>query len=427
MASRYEPILPRMFRSIPQLQRLGEGWLTEMEAVARVLPFRANRYVVDELIDWDKVPEDPLFQLVFPHREMLPEWAYAAVSGLLGSGAGEEQIAALVAKVRASLNPHPGDQVSGNTPQLDGEPVHGLQHKYRETVLFFPKSGQTCHAYCGFCFRWPQFTDEPSLRIALNEDERLGRYLRAHPEVTDVLVTGGDPLTMSARRLEQCLLRITAPELQHIANIRLGTKALTFWPQRFTTDSDADALLRLLESLVKKGKSVFIMMHVDHPVELQPEPTRKAIARLLSVGAQLRGQAPVLRHINDSADVWSQLWQEEVKAGIAPYYMFVARDTGARSRYDVSLARALDIYRNAIQKVSGLARTARGPSMSTRFGKIEVQGVAEIGSERVFSLSFLQGRNPDWVKRPFFARYDEHATWFDELRPAFGAPRFFFE
>jgi L-lysine 2,3-aminomutase len=232
---------------------------------------------------------------------------------------------------------------------------------------------------------------------------------------------------MSARRLEQCVLPIADPGLEHVTNIRIGTKALTFWPQRFTTDPDADALLRLIENLVKKGKSVFIMMHVDHPAELRPDLTRNAIARLLSAGAQLRGQAPVLRHVNDSSDVWSQLWQEEVRLGIVPYYMFVARDTGARSHYDLPLVRALEIYRGAVQKVSGLARTARGPSMSTRFGKIEIQGITQLGSERVFCLNFLQGRNPDWVKRPFFARYDEHATWFDELRPAFGESRFFFE
>ena len=91
------------------------------------------------------------------------------------------------------------------------------------------------------------------------------------------------------------------------------------------------------------------------------------------------------------------------------------------------LARAWQIYRDAIAQVSGLARTARGPSMSAAAGKVEVQGVTEVAGERVFVLRFLQGRNPDWVQRPFFARFDPEATWLDQLRPAFGEDWFFFE
>jgi hypothetical protein len=92
----------------------------------------------------------------------------------------------------------------------------------------------------------------------------------------------------------------------------------------------------------------------------------------------------------------------------------------------VPLARAYDIYREAMKQVSGLGRTARGPSMSAGPGKVEIQGVTEIQGEKVFVLRFIQGRNPDWVQRPFFARYDEQATWLDQLEPAFGESKFFF-
>jgi hypothetical protein len=107
--------------------------------------------------------------------------------------------------------------------------------------------------------------------------------------------------------------------------------------------------------------------------------------------------------------------------------MFVERDTGARQYFEVPLSRGWEIYREAMQSVSGLARTARGPSMSTSPGKVEIQGVSEIGGEKVFVLRFIQGRNPDWVQRPFFARYDETAMWLDDLEPAFGESEFFFE
>jgi hypothetical protein len=107
--------------------------------------------------------------------------------------------------------------------------------------------------------------------------------------------------------------------------------------------------------------------------------------------------------------------------------MFVERDTGARHYFEVPLVKAWDIYRNAAMRVSGLGRTARGPSMSAEPGKVEVQGVTTINNEKVFVLRFIQARNPEWVQRPFFARYDEKATWLNHLRPAFGEERFFFE
>ena len=107
--------------------------------------------------------------------------------------------------------------------------------------------------------------------------------------------------------------------------------------------------------------------------------------------------------------------------------MFVERDTGARHYFEVPLVRAWEIYREAIQRVSGIARTARGPSMSSDPGKVEIQGVTEINGEKVLALRMIQGRNPDWVQRPFFARYDEQATWLNHLQPAFGEERFFFE
>ena len=111
----------------------------------------------------------------------------------------------------------------------------------------------------------------------------------------------------------------------------------------------------------------------------------------------------------------------------ARHILFVERDTGARRYFEVPLERVWRIYREAMQQVSGLARTARGPSMSAGPGKVEIQGVTEVAGEKVFVLRFIQGRNADWVQRPFFARYDPDATWLDQLRPAFGEPKWFWQ
>ena len=121
------------------------------------------------------------------------------------------------------------------------------------------------------------------------------------------------------------------------------------------------------------------------------------------------------------------MWRRQVALGMVPYYMFVERDTGANRYFEVALERTSQIYREAIQRVSGLARTVRGPSMSAFPGKVEIQGVSTIQNEKVFVLRFLQARNPDWVHRPFFAKFDPDATWLNQLQPAFGEQKFFFE
>ena len=141
----------------------------------------------------------------------------------------------------------------------------------------------------------------------------------------------------------------------------------------------------------------------------------------------IRTQGPLLRHINDDPAVWARLWNDQVDLGCTPYYMFVARDTGAQHYFAVPLVRAWEIFHEAYKQISGLCRTVRGLSMSTNPGKVQVLGVSEVRNEQVMVLRFLQGRNPDWAGRPFFARYDENATWLNELRPAFGESRFFFE
>jgi KamA family protein len=412
---------------ITALRRLPGEQRFAMKVVASVLPFRVNEYVVEELIDWNQVPADPIFQLTFPQPGMLAPEHFERVASLLRRNAAKAALDPVVQEVRAALNPHPAGQLELNIPRLaSGEAVDGIQHKYRETVLFFPSQGQTCHAYCSFCFRWAQFVGDKALRIAASEASQLHAYLRQHRQVTDLLITGGDPMVMKTKHLATYLEPLLRPELDHIRNIRIGTKAISFWPYRFLTDPDSDALMALLERLADHGKHVALMAHFNHWRELAPTAAASAVARIRSTGAQIRSQGPVVAHVNDHPDVWARLWKDQVGLGIIPYYMFVERDTGAHRYFKVPLVRAWQVYREAIRQISGLGRTARGPSMSTGPGKVEIQGVSELHGERVLVLRFLQGRNPDWVNRPFFARYDEEATWLDDLQPACGEPRFFF-
>ncbi len=399
------------------LDRTGDFDLThEVDVVSRVLPFKVSSYVVDELIEWDRAPDDAIYRLVFPHRDMLEPDDFAAIERALHS-ADQGKLRTAVEDVRDRLNPHPGDQITLNVPHDEGINGWGLQHKYRETLLVFPRQGQTCHSYCGYCFRWAQFVGRSDLQLAVSGPEVMTDHLDLHPEITDVLLTGGDPLVMRTELLRQYVEPLLQPEREHVQTVRIGTKALSYWPHRVLAGEEADGLLRLLEELVDAGKHVAMMLHLSHPAELATGTARRALRRLSSTGAVLRAQAPVVRHVNDDPDVWAQLWEGEVRHGVVPYYMFVERDTGARRYFGLPLARAFEIYRGAVQTVSGLGRTARGPVMSASPGKVIVDGVVELDRGPAFALRFLQARDPGLVGRPFHAVFDPHAQWWDELRP----------
>ncbi|MFZ6036638.1 MAG: KamA family radical SAM protein [Bacteroidota bacterium] len=413
------------YKEIPQLKKLSESSLEAIEVVGHVLPFKSNNYVVDELIDWNNVPEDPMFTLTFPRKGMLTNATYKEVLKLLDK-ADNEKLEKKIYEIRMSLNPNPAGQ-EHNVPVMEGNKLHGIQHKYRETVLFFPSQGQTCHAYCSFCFRWTQFSGINELKFAMKEADLLHKYLLKHPKVTDILFTGGDPLTVNAKILSAYIEPLLSKEFSHIRNIRIGSKTLSYWPYRFLTDKDADDLLRLFEKVNKAGKHLAFQAHFNHPVELSTEAVKLAIQRIRNTGTQIRTQSPLLKNINDDAKIWANMWCEQVALGLIPYYMFVARDTGAKAFFELPLEKAWDIFRKAYSSVSGICRTVRGPSMSATPGKIQILGITEVKGEKVFVLRFLQCRNPQFVDIPFFAAYDPKATWFDQLKPAFDEEKFFFE
>ncbi|KFL49751.1 lysine 2,3-aminomutase [Burkholderia pyrrocinia] len=424
---KFKPYTRHTVSQSPQWQLLPGELREAVDVVSRVLPFRVNPYVLNELIDWDKVPDDPIYRLTFPHRDMLKDDEYVAIRDLIHEGADEARIEAVVRRIRLRMNPHPAGQLTHNVPYLDGVPLSGLQHKYRETVLFFPSAGQSCHAYCTFCFRWPQFVGMDELKFDARSSQELTAYLRRHPEVTDILVTGGDPLVMSARALGEYLEPLLAPEFDHLQNIRIGTKSVAYWPQRFVSDKDSDDLLRVFERVVASGRNLAIMGHYNHPRELQHPIAQRAMRRIIGTGASVRIQAPLIRHINEDPAAWAELWTTGVRLGAIPYYMFVERDTGPSDYFKLPLARAYEIFQAAYRSISGLARTVRGPSMSAFPGKVMVDGIVELAGEKVFALQLLQARNPEWVRRPFYAKFDPKATWFDELVPAFGEKTFFFQ
>lgn len=425
---RFRPYGARDLEHIASRFGLDRELLDEMVIISKVLPFRVNEYVLTHLIDWDAVPDDPMFQMLFPQPGMLESADLeqirkepgAALDRLAAVGKGHATGDAIAA-TRLSLRPHPSGQRELNVPSNSEGRIDGIQHKYEQTVLYFPANGQTCHSYCTYCFRWAQFTGEPGMRFAARNPAATVEYLKVNPNVTDVLVTGGDPLVMSAERLRMHI----APFLDvgSVKTIRIGTKSLSFWPQRFLTDADADATLALFEEIIASGRSIALMAHFSHHRELENDLVKSAIERLRSIGVAMYAQAPLIRHVNDDARIWATMWRTEESMGITPFYMFVARETGPHDYHKVPLDRAWQIFSEAYRGLPGLARTVRGPVMSATAGKIVVDGIVEGSEGETMQLRFVQARDPGLVNRPFQATFDNEPSWITDLRPTAGTPR----
>ncbi|RKX88375.1 MAG: lysine 2,3-aminomutase [Spirochaetes bacterium] len=425
MRTKFKAYTSKNFHEIEQLKNLSPGTLLRMEAVAKVLPFRTNNYITDNLINWNNIPEDPIFQLTFPQPEMLNETDLQRIIKLMQED--KSKLNEEVRRIQMKMNPQPAGQLELNTPSHEGAKMKGIQHKYKETVLFFPAQGQTCHAYCTYCFRWAQFIGVDELKMATRESQELINYLGKNPKVTDLLITGGDPMIMKTKLLRRYIKDIIESKPGSLKNIRIGTKALSYWPYRFTEDEDSDELISLFKEIIAAGFHLTIMAHFTHPVEMDTPEVKEAVKRILATGATIRCQSPVLKHINDDADLWVEMWSKQVTMGMIPYYMFVARDTGPKGYFNIPLEETYEIFSSAFSRVSGLARTARGPSMSTKSGKILIDGIIKRDSHKYFVLKYIQSRTPELVNRIFLGNYNSEAVWINDLEPAFESDELFFE
>lgn len=415
------------FRKIPQIESMSTEKQHEIEIVGNVFPFKTNNYVIEQLIDWNNTQNDPMFILNFPQKNMLSEAHYKKMKFVLENYSDQKEIINVANQIRMQLNPHPAGQLELNIPKLfNGTKLLGMQHKYKETCLFFPSQSQTCHAYCTFCFRWPQFVGIDELKFAMNESNQLIQYLQEHDEITDILFTGGDPMIMKAKIFSAYIDAILEADLPNLKSIRIGSKAISYWPYKFITDNDSEDMLEIFKKVTDSNLHLAFMAHFNHLTELSTPSAKLAIKKISDTGTLIRTQSPILSKINNNSEMWSKMWNLQVQLGCIPYYMFVVRDTGAQKYFGITLVEAYKIFVDAYRQVSGLARTVRGPSMSATPGKILIDGIITLNSQKFLTLRFLQCRNPDLVQKPFYAKYNENAMWIDELQPAF-SNKFCFE
>ncbi|WP_338494703.1 lysine 2,3-aminomutase [Streptomyces sp. SJL17-4] len=380
----------------------------DADVVGRVLPLRVGSHAADELIDWSRAPDDPLYRLLVPHRDLLAPADFAAVEQTLRNG-DRDRLRLVVDGLRERLDPHPGGRDCGE-----------LRHPYPETLLVLPdqdpRRGRTCPTHCASCFRWPRYTGDPARERALGGPGALSAHLAGHPEITDVVLGGEDPLLMRAELLDPYVTALL--DRPRIRTVRIRSKAVSFSPQRFLDAPDADDLLRLLERVVASGRHLTLLLHVSHPRELHPEPARRAVGRLLATGAVVRTQAAVLRHVNDDAGTWARMWREQTGLGLVPYRMLVERGAGARRCFGLPLATVLDVHAEAVRRqVQGRAPAVGGPVMRTERGPLAVDGIVRLQDGPAFALRALRARDPAPAGTVAYARFDPAARWWDELIP----------
>ena len=238
--------------------------------------------------------------------------------------------------------------------EFENVKVRGLQHKYPNTALLLVTN--KCFEYCPYCFRKRNF--ETEREVCKNVDEAVD-YIRSSPIIDNVLISGGDPLTLSNEELENIFSKIPKN-----IKIRVGTKALHFYPRRL------DAKLRRL----LKEYSVDITTHFVHPDEISSDTESMVELLDYSVGGLvLRNQAVFLKGINDNPDTLVKLFKKLVNIGIFPYYLFQCRPTKGNSKYGIPLLEGIDIVEEAKAELSGIAKSFRYV-ISHKDGKIEIIG-----------------------------------------------------
>ena len=186
-------------------------------------------------------------------------------------------------------------------------PVPGLVHRYPDRVLFLVTD--RCAAYCRYCTRSRLVSNATGYDFHPDFDRQLA-YIESHPEIRDVLLSGGDPLLFSDEKLEYLLSRLRA--LPHIEFLRIGTRIPVFLPQRITPE---------LCAMLKQFHPLFLSIHSNHPKELTTE-VRDALGRLADAGIPLGNQSVLLRHVNDDVAVMKQHVQKLLRCRVRPYYIY---------------------------------------------------------------------------------------------------------
>jgi lysine 2,3-aminomutase len=234
------------------------------------------------------------------------------------------------------------DIVDGVIDSLDEDgdsPVPNITHRYPDRALFLVSP--VCATYCRFCTRRRKVGDPE--KIPLNQYDSAFAYLEAHTEIRDVILSGGDPMMLSDRRLEYIFQRLRT--IPHIEIIRIGSRITSHLPERITPE---------FCDMVRKYHPVYMNTHFNHPSELTPSAVA-ALARLADAGVPLGCQTVLLRGVNDDPQVMKELMQKLLKARVRPYYIYMADQVAGGEHFRTQVEKGLEIVKALRGWTSGLA------------------------------------------------------------------------
>jgi lysine 2,3-aminomutase len=427
----------RMICAILKQHNIVLSDLKERELFVEVYAFLATKHILNT-IDWSNYQKDPVFQLVFPQPNMISKKIVEQYSNIED----DKERMEMVVNYRDQTNPHDGKQIL-NRPSFnweDGilEAIDGGQHKYPQVFLLFDKTTQGCYAYCTYCFRHAQVRGDEDMFIQ-NDVEQVHEYLRKHKEVTDILITGGDAGYMPTERLKAYLTPIMEdPELMHIRNIRIASRALTYEPS-VVVNQKYDGTLELFKNLIDHGIQVIWMAHFSTPKEFLNIHTLAAIRRLRANRINIRSQSPMMNHISlfmdnngkvdidKSAQNWIDLGHIIMMLGLNFHSIYCARPTGEHDYFTAPLADMNKIFSKVYRSLPSIGRPSRYISMTSSAGKTSLMGTVDVNGRKAFALKFNEARNMEWLDNVYLAEYDEKENTIEKLKPFDGKPYFYKE
>lgn len=427
------------FRTIVQTLK-GNGVtikdIEERELFIKIYRFLATGHILNQ-INWSQFETDPNFHLVFPQPGMIKKEIVTAYL----SATSKEKRQQIIDDYHDQTNPHDGKQLL-NKPWFINvenrlEVLDGSQHKYPQTQLILDQQTQHCYAFCTYCFRHAQVRHDEDMFLQ-KDINQVHRYLRKHPEVTDLLITGGDAGYLSTKRLWQYVEPfLTDPDLTHIKTLRLGTRLLTYQPE-LVLKPNYQEKLDIFDKLYQDGIQVAWMAHFSTPHELLNPLTIAAIRRLQAHGVRIRSQSPIIKHVSmyvnqnneidieKSAQNWIDLATIIGVLGIGFHSMYCPRPTGEYHYFTTPLSTIDKIFSKIYRSLPSINRPSRYISMTISAGKVSILGTTTVGGKTAFALKFTESRNMEWMDKVFLAHYDETANDITLLKPLDG-DQFFFE
>lgn len=280
--------------------------------------------------------------------------------------------------------------------------VPGLQHKYPQTGLLLVTD--RCASYCRYCFR-KRLVGNDSDEVA-PDFSKVADYIRAHPEMQNVLLSGGDPFVLSTHKLHKIMDHLLP--LPNLTSIRFGTKTIAFYSPRFADPELPAFFQRILDA----GKMPVVVTHFDHLGEISDEAVRN-IQALRKHGVQFLNQTVLLNRVNNDAEIIARTFAELHRIGVRPYYLFQGRPVKAASHFQVTLREGVEIVRGVNARLSGIQKTFKY-IMSHVSGKIEI---LDLAGDRLF-MRYHQNKHPEEIGKLFSRGYVEGACWLDDLPEA---------